>query len=302
MDHMTEMYKEAEALAASDTALVERPDIDWKRIDDALYSCAGLLKTILRDEIGDTCVAELKYVRSVTTALSQTSDRAEAASRLTAMQEELEAAKADDDETYEIGKRDGYESAIQDLDLATGGDGEFRGSTIPGRTVDVPVMKQRIIDRFNASDRAEAAIVRAGEPVAAQEAFVRDAAVAAVDAIHGYTMEFAPSPAQHRHEYDMAESAIRRELEFAQRRLVSALASPSDREAEAVTDEMVQVPVEPTPEILDAIVRECKIAWGVRADDKRLPANRPAEWREVAKPFYRAMIAASPAQNKGAEQ
>src|SRR5687767_2305854 len=53
----------------------------------------------------------------------------------------------DEDEAYEIGKRDGYESAIQDLDIATGGDGEFRASSIPGRTVDVAVMKQRVIER-----------------------------------------------------------------------------------------------------------------------------------------------------------
>lgn len=59
--------------------------------------------------------------------------------------------QAVDDETYEIGKRDGYEDAIQDLDLATGGDGEFRGSTIPGETVDVPAMKRRIIERFSAT-------------------------------------------------------------------------------------------------------------------------------------------------------
>lgn len=57
----------------------------------------------------------------------------------------------DEDETfYEIGKRDGYEDAIQDLDLATGGDGEFKGSTIPGGTVDVPAMKARIIERLAA--------------------------------------------------------------------------------------------------------------------------------------------------------
>jgi hypothetical protein len=53
----------------------------------------------------------------------------------------------DDDETYEIGKRDGYEDAVQDIDIATGGDGEFRGSTFPGETVDVPAMKARIIER-----------------------------------------------------------------------------------------------------------------------------------------------------------
>lgn len=58
-----------------------------------------------------------------------------------------EAAK-DEDEAYEIGKRDGYEEAFQELDLATGGDGEFKGSTIPGETVDVPEMKARIASRL----------------------------------------------------------------------------------------------------------------------------------------------------------
>lgn len=53
-----------------------------------------------------------------------------------------------DDDMYEIGVRDGYEDAIQNLDLATGGDGEFKGSTIPGATVDVPAMQARIIERF----------------------------------------------------------------------------------------------------------------------------------------------------------
>jgi hypothetical protein len=57
-------------------------------------------------------------------------------------------------ENYEIGKREGYEEAIQDLDVATGGDGEFYGSS-DGGTVDVPVMKQRIIDRFEADSEAE---------------------------------------------------------------------------------------------------------------------------------------------------
>jgi len=70
------------------------------------------------------------------------------------------AAKEEDD-AYEIGKRDGYEDAIQDLDLATGGDGEFKGSTIPGQTVDVPAMKARAL--------AELSILRA------QLASMRDA-------------------------------------------------------------------------------------------------------------------------------
>jgi hypothetical protein len=37
---------------------------DRKRIDDALVSCAGLLRTLCHDEIGDTAAAELEYVRS----------------------------------------------------------------------------------------------------------------------------------------------------------------------------------------------------------------------------------------------
>lgn len=53
-----------------------------------------------------------------------------------------------EDEVYEIGKRDGYEDAVQDIDLETGGDGEFKGSTIPGATIDVPAMKARIVDRL----------------------------------------------------------------------------------------------------------------------------------------------------------
>lgn len=52
------------------------------------------------------------------------------------------------DEAYEIGLRDGYENAVQEIDIATGGDGEFKGSTFPGETVDVPVMRQRIVDRL----------------------------------------------------------------------------------------------------------------------------------------------------------
>lgn len=60
----------------------------------------------------------------------------------------IKAALKDEHETYEIGVRDGYESAVQDFDIATGGDGEFRGSTIPGRTVDLAAMKARVLARF----------------------------------------------------------------------------------------------------------------------------------------------------------
>jgi hypothetical protein len=73
---------------------------------------------------------------------------------------EAEAGADDPDEAYALGKRDGYEEAIQELDEATGGDGEFKGSTFPGETVDVPVMRQRIIDRLAASPSSPASGVR----------------------------------------------------------------------------------------------------------------------------------------------
>jgi len=77
------------------------------------------------------------------------------AAHVAALTTQLEAR---DDETYEIGKRDGYESAVQDFDLATGGDGEFKGSTIPGETVDVPAMKARVLERLTRETaRADAA-------------------------------------------------------------------------------------------------------------------------------------------------
>lgn len=63
----------------------------------------------------------------------------------------LPSTPDDDDAAYEIGKRDGYEEAFQELDLATGGDGEFKASTLPGETVDVLEMKARIMERFIAT-------------------------------------------------------------------------------------------------------------------------------------------------------
>lgn len=71
---------------------------------------------------------------------------------LSALTDEARAALADEaDEAYEIGKRDGYEKAVQEIDRRTGGDGEYRYCTDhdPDRhTPDAPVMIQRIADRF----------------------------------------------------------------------------------------------------------------------------------------------------------
>lgn len=55
--------------------------------------------------------------------------------------------QAEFDEAGQIGERDGYEKAVQDFDLATGGDGEFKATTHDG-AIDMPVMRQRVLDRF----------------------------------------------------------------------------------------------------------------------------------------------------------
>lgn len=58
-----------------------------------------------------------------------------------------------EDEAYEIGKRDGYAQAVQDIDLRTGGDGEYRFCTDhdPDRHTPTPAhMIERIVDRFSA--------------------------------------------------------------------------------------------------------------------------------------------------------
>lgn len=60
----------------------------------------------------------------------------------------------DEDEAYEIGLRDGYDKAVQDIDLLTGGDGEYRaclGPHDPDRYCpDAETMKRRISARFAA--------------------------------------------------------------------------------------------------------------------------------------------------------
>lgn len=57
-------------------ALAKAQAIDWTRIDDALISCAGLLKALCRDNIGDTAASELEYARSVIAALQAERDAA----------------------------------------------------------------------------------------------------------------------------------------------------------------------------------------------------------------------------------
>jgi hypothetical protein len=58
---------------------------------------------------------------------------------------------SDEEETYQIGYRDGYERGIQDADVRTGGDGEYFASTIPGRGCPDPqTMLKRLSERHDA--------------------------------------------------------------------------------------------------------------------------------------------------------
>lgn len=68
---------------------------------------------------------------------------------LRAQAELVRVLEGERDEYGEIGERDGYERAVQDIDLLTGGDGEYRVSTQAARSCpDVATMKTRIAARF----------------------------------------------------------------------------------------------------------------------------------------------------------
>ena len=63
-----------------------------------------------------------------------------------------------DDEAYDLGKRDGYEKAVQDIDMLTGGDGEYCYSTIEGERhcPNVDTMKARIARRLRQPTQGDA--------------------------------------------------------------------------------------------------------------------------------------------------
>jgi hypothetical protein len=100
----------------------------------------------------------------------------QAADALTSARAETEELKGDDEQSYQIGKQEGYESAVQEIDVLTGGDGEYRFCTNrdPERhTPDPAAMKARIIERFAATQaaltKAEAELDEAREVMRAME-------------------------------------------------------------------------------------------------------------------------------------
>lgn len=75
-----------------------------------------------------------------------------------------ESDTSDDDETYEIGKRDGREEAIAEIDRLTGGDGVYFFSTIPGRGCpDTETMIRGIVERFEEASAALSPTDKGGE-------------------------------------------------------------------------------------------------------------------------------------------
>jgi len=76
----------------------------------------------------------------------------EALCRAIDQQEDLRQPTQSDDEAYELGMRDGYESAVQDIDMLTGGDGEYCCGG-ERHCPDPDSMKARIAERFNSQPK-----------------------------------------------------------------------------------------------------------------------------------------------------
>lgn len=68
------------------------------------------------------------------------------------LREKADDLKGEDpNECYDLGRRDGFEDAVQEIDVKTGGDGEYRWSDIPERSTPNPAaMIERIVARFKA--------------------------------------------------------------------------------------------------------------------------------------------------------
>jgi len=72
----------------------------------------------------------------------------------------MAARDVEADEAHKIGIDEGRQEMVREIDLATGGDGEFFASTIPGRGCeDADAMKARVLERFAAmaADKARIA-------------------------------------------------------------------------------------------------------------------------------------------------
>jgi hypothetical protein len=95
------------------------------------------------------------------------------------------AAADDPDEAYEIGKRDGYGEALQAVDQATGGDGEYRyclGNESDDRhRPDEPTMLRKIVARLSSTPTADRVGVDLATLDKQVEHWIEDIAPACVD-------------------------------------------------------------------------------------------------------------------------
>lgn len=99
----------------------------------ALERAAIAVDKAWREEGGLNCTKVCAIIRSALSAQAQ------------------DASSDDEEEPYQIGVRDGYSQAVQEIDRLTGGDGEYRYCTDhdPERHTPGPSeMIQRIVDRF----------------------------------------------------------------------------------------------------------------------------------------------------------
>lgn len=113
------------------------PSVVVKALSDAAHDAAIALNAVLeKPEDKDRQRHARYYLDALRSALSE---------------QVQDARSADDEETYQIGIRDGYSQAVQEIDRLTGGDGEYRYCTDhdPERHTPGPAeMIQRIVDRF----------------------------------------------------------------------------------------------------------------------------------------------------------
>lgn len=96
-------------------------------------------------------------------------------SHIDALEARVEEAEKNEEEAYDIGKRDGYSDSVQRIDIETGGEGEYRyclGNEGSERHCPDPgAMKIRIQERFAAlAERAEAAERALAEAVKERDA------------------------------------------------------------------------------------------------------------------------------------
>lgn len=100
---------------------------------------ANVRKRFLEGDCPVTPAYSVEWLEDVVMALADKAKRA------------YRDGNAPDQEPYDIGKRDGFEEAVQAIDTLTGGDGEYRASSDPERhTPDPKTMIRRIVARFDA--------------------------------------------------------------------------------------------------------------------------------------------------------